>query len=529
MTFHRVLALFEEYCSESSVHGVRFFVGKERSVLVKITWMVVFGLSLVGCGIMIQQAYNKWDRTPVIVTLSEVPTPVWDLTFPAVTICPEIKVSKERYNFTPDFDTFYGDFNRLRKDPNHQIRLTDESIGKMKAIMHHCSGVYMNKQNFIFRYNHVPEPELVKFLKNVSLDRRFVMSMCGSTSDSKCTNYMQVSLTDQGVCYSFNMISQDEMFHADVLHGDYKHLEKWDDDGKDMVRQTELLRVAGSGLDAAIGFNMIHYPLKIDTSCVRRRGYKVLLHEPTVYPDLAKRNVRLPVSHSLTVAVKPNIMQTSPELAKYSASKRQCYFDQERPLRYFRRYNQDNCELECLTNYTLQRCGCVHFSMPHTNETRVCTLPEAYCPSEARGLLFIRKQTRNTTEHDYLQQCDCLPSCSSVRYELQITQNSHDEEKDFRSTLMTEEELHANLQLPVYSLLQVYFQETHFIPAQRSELHGLVDFLANCGGLLGLFIGVSLLSFVEAVYYIAVRPISCRKRELSEMEMCDVVRVEKVG
>lgn len=35
----------------------------------------------------------------------------------------------------------------------------------------------------------------------------------------------------------------------------------------------------------------------------------------------------------------------------------------------------------------------------------------------------------------------------------------------------------------------------------RIELHTTSDFLANCGGLFGLFIGASLLSFIEIIYY----------------------------
>ncbi|XP_053668274.1 pickpocket protein 28-like [Anopheles marshallii] len=521
----QVGALFEEYCSESSVHGVRFFVGNQRSVCVKLTWLGVFILSLVGCGVMIQQAYNKWDRTPVIVTLSEVPTPVWDMTFPAVTICPEIKVLNTQYNYTREFETLQSQWYRNKGKQNGSYTVTEESIGKMKAIIHHCSGMYKNENNFIFNFNHVPEPKLVDFLKNVSLDRRSVFTMCSSTSDARCTNYMQVTVTNEGICFSFNMISQQQMFHPDVLHDEYKYLDRWDDEapggGGGGDPDEQLLKVAGSGLDAAIGFNLIHYPLQIDTSCVRGRGYKVLIHEPTVYPDLSKRNIRLSVSQTLTVVLKPNIMMTSPELSKYSAQKRQCYFAHEHPLRFFRHYNQDNCELECLTNYTLQRCGCVHFSMPHANGTRVCKLEEAHCPADARGMLFIRKQHRNSTV-DYLQQCDCLPACSSVRFDLQITQDSHTEEREVRTSIETAVELLARLQLPVYSVLQVYYQDTHFIPAQRSELHGLVDFLANCGGLLGLFIGVSLLSIVEAIYYIAVRPISCRKRKADTGESREI-------
>lgn len=36
----------------------------------------------------------------------------------------------------------------------------------------------------------------------------------------------------------------------------------------------------------------------------------------------------------------------------------------EKPLIYFKVYTQSNCILECLTNATLKKCGCVSFYMP---------------------------------------------------------------------------------------------------------------------------------------------------------------------
>lgn len=44
--------------------------------------------------------------------------------------------------------------------------------------------------------------------------------------------------------------------------------------------------------------------------------------------------------------------------------RRQCFFNNERYLRFFKLYTQANCELECLTNHTLKECSCVKFSMP---------------------------------------------------------------------------------------------------------------------------------------------------------------------
>lgn len=53
--------------------------------------------------------------------------------------------------------------------------------------------------------------------------------------------------------------------------------------------------------------------------------------------------------------------------------------------------------------------------------------------------------------------------------------------------------------------LSIFFKENQFITSKRSELYGLTDFLANCGGLLGLFMGFSLLSIVEILYYCTLR------------------------
>jgi Amiloride-sensitive sodium channel len=41
--------------------------------------------------------------------------------------------------------------------------------------------------------------------------------------------------------------------------------------------------------------------------------------------------------------------------------------------------------------------------------------------------------------------------------------------------------------------------------SERSEIYGVTGFLANCGGLLGLCLGVSVISLFEIVYFCAIR------------------------
>jgi hypothetical protein len=55
------------------------------------------------------------------------------------------------------------------------------------------------------------------------------------------------------------------------------------------------------------------------------------------------------------------------------------------------------------------------------------------------------------------------------------------------------------------SIFRAVMEGDEFVGLERSELFGIVDFIGNCGGLLGLFMGVSVLSIIEFIYYFTIR------------------------
>lgn len=55
------------------------------------------------------------------------------------------------------------------------------------------------------------------------------------------------------------------------------------------------------------------------------------------------------------------------------------------------------------------------------------------------------------------------------------------------------------------SPLTILFKESHVMALRRLEQYGVTDFIGNCGGILGLFLGVSLLSIFEIIYYATIR------------------------
>lgn len=58
--------------------------------------------------------------------------------------------------------------------------------------------------------------------------------------------------------------------------------------------------------------------------------------------------------------------------------------------------------------------------------------------------------------------------------------------------------------------MEVFYADSLFRSYVKDELIGFTEFLSNTGGLLGLFMGFSVLSVVEILYFITLRPY-CRR------------------
>lgn len=100
----------------------------------------------------------------------------------------------------------------------------------------------------------------------------------------------------------------------------------------------------------------------------------MILHIPQRVPRVGQQYFRVPLDQSVVAGIQPSMMKTSDDVQRYEAHKRECYFPSERYLRYYKYYTQMNCQLECLTNYTKDSCGCVNFFMPSKEITTSTTI-----------------------------------------------------------------------------------------------------------------------------------------------------------
>lgn len=103
-----------------------------------------------------------------------------------------------------------------------------------------------------------------------------------------------------------------------------------------------------------------------------------------------------------------------------------------------RTYTQQNCELECLTNFTFAVCGCVKFSMPHDDTTPICGIAKANCYNSAENDLL--ESTDAMELFRTVRSCNCLPACTSISYDSEISQARYEWQSYFRALNFSEHE-----------------------------------------------------------------------------------------
>lgn len=101
-------------------------------------------------------------------------------------------------------------------------------------------------------------------------------------------------------------------------------------------------------------------------------------------------------------------------MRKFTPISRGCYFEGEKQLKFFKTYTKYHYEFECMTNYTLEECGCVKFSMPRNSNTPVCTVDKAQCYFEAMQKWPDYEKSKDRDK----ATCGCLKTCSDIKYEI---------------------------------------------------------------------------------------------------------------
>lgn len=405
---------------------------------------------------------------------------------------------------------------------SQQINATDDELQEFLTLLHICNTQIID--DGIPRI--VPEPiDYIQVLNRMLPNFKRHFYYCKWFSHfGECNQLFTKTYTEEGICFTFNGLNASDLYRKNTFQ--YQKL-GFEDTAKysftlnrtlswtlengyagDRSVRTYPARVLSAGTRAGLFIALQSFKQEVDYACRGPvQGYKVLLHSPNDVPLVSKQFIRIPMGKEILIAVKPNMITTSSGISEYHPHRRQCFLNGERYLKFFKIYTQNNCELECLTNFTYNKCGCVKFSMPRTMDMPVCGEDKIYCYDRAEDDLLFKEfnEGLKTTDFNYRgeTECNCMPACTSLVYNTEISQANFDLEDMLNAAGDTE--FQQEFPGSQMSRLTIYFKENQFITSKRSELYGVTDFLANCGGIFGLFMGFSILSMVEMLYYASLR------------------------
>ncbi|XP_063703632.1 pickpocket protein 28-like [Culicoides brevitarsis] len=492
--------IVDDFFNSSTIHGVKY-IGT-RPWYEKLWWLIVFVISLIICIIQISAIYTKWKETPFIIAVEEKFTSIGEIPFPAITICGRF-ISNENQTQL-NYDDFL-DQELLEMDEElldlfdfaSDVCLDDMRLGKFPEKKFDKVRDYVNQ----FRKS---SSMLETAEKMFSVNSTKFMSKCHGTvvglSGWSCHEKFRKIVTRYGICMTFNMLQKREIVRQNVtilLKRGRNKAFLWNPE-TGYNRKTQLCFNSGQCLS----------------------NIRVFVHHPYDFPwdDGNVLSYSDPFS-SPSIVIMPEMIKTPLELRlSIPPDERNCYFDGERNLKFFKIYSKSNCELECLTNITLGECKCVKYWMPRYPGTPICSITEYNCSSYWINFIFngntVATVLKNVEESGVPYKCNCFDRCNSVKY---FARESKSEKQKSENVAYGSSKTDTDIEMPsnfsafvdakqaFFIILKFNFEKSQFLSYKRIVPYNYSDFIANCGGLLGLFMGISLLSLVEIIYFCTFR------------------------
>jgi amiloride-sensitive sodium channel len=373
-------------------------------------------MSLIGLIYNAKRLYIKLNVLPdIAITVKDGLSR--NVPFPAITMCLPVFAKNGLSNYTYYMDEYYkyGEKNVLNMTEDEKKYLVANTIrcneDSLDPIFDCCKDA--NISNIVQLMNE----------SYLTIDEAFIGCHLRLKSNN-CNDMVKRILTDRGFCFTTNLQRFNTIYRGEALSDDYKiHVKRptnetmyldnnvhWTLDGGYKNISSNFvtpLRLVKQNDHLFRFFSKLE---DIYNICNQKNIY-IRIHMPNEIPTLFHRGFLLEHTHAQRIMINARVIKAHPSLKSYAPHARGCYFFDEYPLQFFKIYTKYHCYLECLTNYVLEKCGCVAFYMPRNSSTQVCHLKDKMC---------VQKNVYQWPNHEDLDEgttpCLCYPTCNDIEY-----------------------------------------------------------------------------------------------------------------
>ncbi|KAG5342062.1 PPK19 protein, partial [Acromyrmex charruanus] len=469
--FNTIIQTLNYFCTHTTIHGLRHIVNPELHIIERFLWLVVFVISSTIASNVIYSLALRFQDAPTVIDIESMHYGTSYLPFPSVTLCPNDRV----------------DWNRALElepkiFPNGTDKASLETFRKILGKLSMMSFGDFDELDFLKNQNvhSLAGINITQVLYEVMPRCDQLLSSCWwRNADRNCCDIFQVQKTEYGFCYSFNS----EVAQTPPTDP----MESWP------------RRASGygdwTGVKVTIHLGSITKPSHTNSSDSNAKqvdGVVVIINEPHVWPN---SGTMIPSGSRVSMSLQCISGYATRRVLELDKDKQPCQYDENGV------YHQETCLSLCKRYWVAKYCSCnPSFFFPANNRFRDCTIED-----------FICLITYNDLFNDYIVHfgddyphdipsmiCNCLPECDYYIYNTQFSNVPLHNMND--------------IMLDVHYLGQTSFRyKTDIVISQ-------MDLLVSFGGIISLFLGGSLLSVIELVYYLVSVMFSSLRSRLKTKE-----------
>ncbi|XP_067617771.1 pickpocket protein 19-like [Eurosta solidaginis] len=477
---HDILSYTKGYCDISCLHGISYVTNPKLRYYERVIWFLI--IIVTTCtGLYIYSELTELYHTQRLVTVvDDSLAPAYIVPFPAIVICP-----RNRINWSKILDAHQWFL------PSNASAMTIDTFRKFFA----------NLGNFRFGKFTTLQPLIEADLNLTLLDNvdvKGVLEYASFTCDElfqypcswhlksyNCCELFSLERTESGFCFIFNSLVTE------------KDRERKRNDRYYPYHTADI--VEGSGLLFTVRLN----ESKATANFTEINGVYVMVKQPELWNGVARF---VPYNTYSKLPVVPQLTLTANRARTVSPMERRCLFEDETWHELYKKlpgveYRRSNCYSRCRQEYLFNNCHCnldMFFPQVESDNMTVCKAKDFKCLYKFRELFGNEYRIANkedqyietTTNINESMICNCLSSCNHLIYD---------------TAYISEALQDVNYSDPLKLVrLDVHYTSQYIRAYSTITRFTFVELLANFGGIFGLFLGGSLMSLVELVYYFTI-------------------------
>ncbi|CAF1042719.1 unnamed protein product [Brachionus calyciflorus] len=456
---------FKDWILDSTSHGFPKIFKTERPSL-KVMWTIGVCISIGFCSYLIARSiidYVQFGVTTTIRYKTEIP-----MDLPAVSICQNQMFSTQKsVEFKENIlrengieDIFNSTFLSTFFPSNYQESLnliTTEYFARLNALNYNLSSEI--KKTFGFNIEEI------------------MISCFIGTQECKKEDFIWYFDSVYGNCYLFNT----GKFENETLKEKYK--------------QSDL------GFFGGMRFEFINEIKPVESYTISK-GFHLTIFD-------SNSSVNSLRGLDLSPKVQTNIMLKKRKIIQLPDPYSDCLIDHssfqssevyQSTLKLSQTYSQDVCYGICFQEYLISKCNCSDPDKPFFKNVKNClTIKEIFCDFITYTEFMVKLDVKvacskhcplecETIQYDYTSSFSEYPTNIQAKGILQYLSR-----KNITENYSLDEIINNSLQV------NIYHDRLKLETIEESKQMELVDLISNIGGILGLFIGISILSFAELI------------------------------